>query len=267
MRGSLSVRRSRLADWARLSGALSLPVVLLALGGANEGLVDGRALIAAALLGCALALIAVVLGISALVAIWTSGAPGARSAALGMLYASPVLLTLAIALAALVVYPRLAEVTTDPLDPPRFSTEIAPVAPPSQQAAAAQMIAYPDLAPHLYAVSASEVQAAVLAVMEERGWTIESRGPTAAAAGPAEPIGAASGTVVPNEPAETTLRAMAPMPLLDIAGEVAVRLRETPDGTRVDVRSRLGAGTHDLGQNARRIRGFLSDLDARLAAS
>jgi uncharacterized protein (DUF1499 family) len=47
--------------------------------------------------------------------------------------------------------------------------------------------------------------------------------------------------------------------------DLVVRIAETPDGTRVDVRSKSRVGRSDLGQNAKRIRKFFAELDAALA--
>ena len=44
-----------------------------------------------------------------------------------------------------------------------------------------------------------------------------------------------------------------------------VRVVETAEGTRVDVRSKSRVGRSDLGQNAKRIRTFLAKLQAALA--
>jgi hypothetical protein len=89
----------------------------------------------------------------------------------------------------------------------------------------------------------------------------------ASAAQPAEgqvtvgpPVGAFS--LVPTD--QATLEAQATTFVFGFLDDVVVRLRETPDGTQVDMRSASRAGAHDLGENARRIRRFFVDLDARL---
>jgi uncharacterized protein (DUF1499 family) len=48
--------------------------------------------------------------------------------------------------------------------------------------------------------------------------------------------------------------------LLRLPDDVTVRLRPRADGTRIDVRSASRIGTHDLGQNARRIRAYLDEI-------
>jgi hypothetical protein len=268
MRATSAVQRSRLADAARLAGALSVPVAALGAAGALNGIVDSRALFGALAVAVALAVLAAILAISALAGIWMSGAAGARSASMAIVYASPVLAILALLAAALIVYPRLNDVSTDPLDPPRLAGLPQAGAPPDQQQAATQMIAYPDLAPRLYARPAPEVHAAVVALARKRGWVIEQGANIAAPeAAPPSPEPASSTVADPavEEELEVTVEAAAPMPLLGFAGAVAIRLRETPDGTRVDMRSTFDGAAHDLGLDAWRIRAFLNDLDAALA--
>jgi hypothetical protein len=66
----------------------------------------------------------------------------------------------------------------------------------------------------------------------------------------------------PND--QATIEALAPTPLFGFLDDVIVRIRIVPDGTQVDVRSASRVGEHDLGQNARRIKSFLVELDSVL---
>jgi uncharacterized protein (DUF1499 family) len=47
--------------------------------------------------------------------------------------------------------------------------------------------------------------------------------------------------------------------------DMVVRITETPEGIRVDVRSKSRVGRSDLGQNAKRIRAFLAQFKQELA--
>lgn len=78
---------------------------------------------------------------------------------------------------------------------------------------------------------------------------------------PATPFGEAA-TEEPSNVA--VLEAAAPTPIFGFLDDVVVRITQTPDGTEVDMRSASRVGEHDLGQNARRIRGFFAELDAKL---
>lgn len=80
----------------------------------------------------------------------------------------------------------------------------------------------------------------------------------------APPVGvfAPANDVVPTE--QAFLEAVASTLIFGFVDDVVVRLRVTPDGTQVDMRSASRVGQHDLGQNARRIKSFFADLDAKL---
>jgi hypothetical protein len=67
---------------------------------------------------------------------------------------------------------------------------------------------------------------------------------------------------VPDD--QVTLDLLASTPVFGFIDEVSVRMRATPGGTLVDMRSASRSGLHDLGQNARRIRGFFKELDRTL---
>ena len=120
MRRGIPVRRSQAADWARFSGGLALPVLVLGVIGWRIGLVPQAALEPVLIVGFVLALLAVGLALFSLADIWKSGAEGARTAIAGLLYAAPVMIILGLVAAAAIAYPRLTDVSTDVDDPPLF---------------------------------------------------------------------------------------------------------------------------------------------------
>jgi uncharacterized protein (DUF1499 family) len=66
-------------------------------------------------------------------------------------------------------------------------------------------------------------------------------------------------------PGGSEVAAVARAPLLPLAYDVTVRVRRRAGATELTVRSRSRVGPIDLGQNARNIRLFLSELDRQLA--
>ena len=62
------------------------------------------------------------------------------------------------------------------------------------------------------------------------------------------------------------IEAIARTLILGFREDVAVRVRATPDGARIDVRSASRYGLHDLGENAARVSALISDIDDVLAA-
>jgi hypothetical protein len=261
MKRGIPVRRSKAAAWARLTGALSLPTLVLGALGSRVGMVPGSALIPALGLGFGLALAAVALAAYALARIWRNGAQGAGSALAGLIYAVPALLALAGIAAASFIYPRVTDVATDPQTPPEL---VGPASRPSAAAATGEgdETPYPDLRPHFYAQPPAAVYEAARQIVEERGWEIVGNMPPASASGTAPAIAGGGVISIPSDAA--ILQAVAPTPVVGFLDDVAIRLLPDAGGTRVDMRSASRIGRHDLGQNARRIRRFFSDLDAAL---
>jgi hypothetical protein len=52
---------------------------------------------------------------------------------------------------------------------------------------------------------------------------------------------------------------------LGFRDDVAVRVRATQEGARIDIRSASRYGRHDLGANAARVRALIEDIDDVLA--
>jgi uncharacterized protein (DUF1499 family) len=55
-------------------------------------------------------------------------------------------------------------------------------------------------------------------------------------------------------------------PIMGFRDDVAVRIRPTADGARIDVRSASRYGRHDFGTNAARLRSLLEDIDELISA-
>jgi uncharacterized protein (DUF1499 family) len=144
--------------------------------------------------------------------------------------------------------PFIHDISTDLDDPPAF-VAVAPLradAPnPAEYAGAevagAQRQGYPDLGPVFFDQALDRVFDAAVASVDSMGW---------------EPVAAVAedGRI---EATDTTL-------WYGFKDDVVIRLRETPDGIRVDVRSKSRVGGSDLGKNAARIESFLASLSSRL---
>ncbi|MGM0583211.1 MAG: DUF1499 domain-containing protein [Pseudomonadota bacterium] len=136
--------------------------------------------------------------------------------------------------------PPINDISTDTEDPPVFWFTATPSDYPAQNAGP-QRAAYPELRPLELPLSVDAAFAAALALVEDRGWEALSA-----------------------DPAEGQIEAIARSRLYGFEDEVAIRVTETDAGARIDMRSRSRLGQIDRGANARRIRAFLSDLQARV---
>jgi hypothetical protein len=174
-------------------------------------------------------------------------------------------------------------VSTDVADPPPLAASEAGVSDRAGESTAdRQQEAYPDLLPHRYPFSPQEVFGAARGLVEDRGWVlVDATPPTRQGEEPEalnegeEPgaLNEAAGAdeiaaiIDPPPPRDGVIQAVARTLAFGFPDDVTIRVRMDEDGARVDMRSASRIGTHDLGQNARRIRRFLADLDARIQAS
>jgi uncharacterized protein (DUF1499 family) len=244
---------SRLAIWARRCAVFSLAATVLAVLIVRSGileLVPALATFAGALV---LSLLGIVLALGAFIVIWKDGIAGAGYAfaaiAIGMaLLGYPAYLGyLATKL------PMINDITTDPIDPPRFDM-LARLRPRGTvqyaglYAAEQQRKAYPDIEPLVVAATPQVAYDMAMAVMLRRKWRVVVDRP---------PQGGRR---------EGQIEAVARTPIMGFRDDVALRVRPDGEGARIDVRSASRYGRHDFGTNAARIRGLLDDIDTRVSA-
>lgn len=247
---------SRLAIWARRTALFSLAATLIAIIIVRSGALDIVPALSTLAGALVLALVAILLAFAAGIAIWREGVGGVREAFTALL--------VGVALIAYPLYlgvkayrlPAIYDVTTDPIDPPRFEAiarlrprDANPVTYAGLYTAEQQRAAYSDIEPDLTNSSPQEAYDAALKVITKRKWHIVDARPPQPAA-----------------PREGRIEAVARTPILGFRDDVVVRVRATTDGARIDVRSASRYGRHDLGANAARVRALIDDVDDVLAA-
>jgi hypothetical protein len=247
------VRVTWLATLSRRIAIFSIPAILLAIGLHRLGLVEYEVAYITLVAGLAVALLAVLLAIAAFVVIWNEGLRGLGRALTAFLIGLAVLAWPSFEFVRGATLPAISDVTTDPSDPPRFLAVASarpsganPVAYPGEEASLRQRIAYPGVKPYDIEASPDEVFNAALSLVEQRGWRILD-------------------SVTPRGgQREGRIEAVALTLLMGFREDIAIRIRTSGSGVRIDMRSASRYGSHDLGSNARRIERFLSDLiDAR----
>jgi uncharacterized protein (DUF1499 family) len=240
---------SRLAIWALRMGFFSLAATVLAIIIVRSGLLEIRPALATVAGALAFAGIAVLLAFAAFAVIWKEGLKGTGSAfgaiAIGLgLLAYPAYLGIKG-----YKLPWIYDITTDPIDPPRYEAlarirprEANPIIYAGLSAAQQQRAAYPDVEPLDEEASPKAAYDATVAVITKRKWTVLLK---------RAPEGRRDGQI----------EAVARTPILGFRDDVVVRIRSIPDGSRVDVRSSSRYGSFDFGSNADRIRRLLDDVD------
>jgi uncharacterized protein (DUF1499 family) len=241
---------SKLAMWSRRLALFAVAVVLLVIVIVNLGFLEPVPAIATLAGSLFFALVAMVLAFGAFVVIWRQGLRGIglAVAALGIgvaMLAYPSYL-------AVLFYrlPAVNDITTDPLDPPRFEAiaRLRPrgansVAYPGAAAMKLQRATYPDIEPLVVSVPPAEAYEAALAVITKRKWRIVDVRPPLAGR------------------REGRIEAVVRTPLMGFRDDVVIRVRAAEDGARVDMRSASRFGTHDFGANASRLRALSNDID------
>jgi uncharacterized protein (DUF1499 family) len=242
---------SRLANWARRMALFSLAAVAVSVIVMRSGLLDiGPAVVS---FGVALAPAVVALGLAfaALVVIWIDGLRG-----MGRAFAAIAISAALLAYPAYLAYrayklPWIYDITTDPIDPPRYDVlarlrprDANPVAYAGLYAHEQQRAAYPDIEPLDEDATPEAAYRAALAVVTKRKWTIIDRRPPQAATR-----------------REGHIEAVAHTLIMGFADDVVVRVRGGPDGSRIDVRSSSRYGSFDFGSNAARVISLINDID------
>ena len=254
MRRSAPLARevSPYAIWGERLVWLAVPlagIAVLALRARQVEPLEGLGLL---VFGALLAAIGLALGAVALVDIWKRGCAGGLVlfrlgfVALLLLAGPGYLAVQAVRL------PVLNDISTDPIDPPRYAD--TPTARALRDGAAApvydsrrgdlQRRAYPDLRPLVLESDPAEAFALVHDSVVALKWRIVSETPPGPRGG------------------EAAIEAVAETRLLRFRDDVVIRLRRKPDGTHVDIRSASRIGRHDLGANAARIRRLIEEITA-----
>ncbi|GMN13628.1 DUF1499 domain-containing protein [Altererythrobacter sp. MTPC7] len=190
------------------------------------------------------AALAALLGLVALFLNWRKGWPHARPALLGLIIGGFFVGALAVPVLSTSGLPAIHDATTDLDDPPSFTA--LSLSPDNLRGLSGEdewrrlhAEAYGDLDTVRIAAPPAEVIARAQSLAEARGWTIAD-------------VSAEEGR----------LEATAYASWLKFRDDVVLRVVEDGDGSLVDMRSVSRVGISDLGENAKRIREFLDELQA-----
>lgn len=242
-------RRSPLARWSLRLALFSAPVLILAAALYRARILEFKPAAAAFGAGLAIAALAALMAAVAFFRIWESGWRGMGQAIGAFALSLALLVGPAAILARAALLPRLTDITTDTADPPkyhalafarpRFANTLAY---PGGDAPREQRLAYPGVKPIDLDATPEEAFNAVLSVVQRRRWRVIDATP---------PRGNLR---------DGRIEAVAVTPVLGFRNDVVIRVRPTTRGARVDVRSLSRYAVHDLGENAARISGLVSDI-------
>ena len=242
---------SSLATWSRNLAIFSVVAVMVSILIVRFGFLEMKPALATffGALGCAV--LSILVGFAAFAAIWQNGSRGMGRILLAFLINALVLAYPAYLAVQYRRLPPLYDITTDPIDPPRFEALARlrtgegtnPAVYAGLYSAERQRIAYPDIETVELEAPVDRAYAVALQLVTKRKWLIIDERPPQ----PPRRIG--------------RIEAVARTPIMGFREDVSIRV--TPDGedSRVDIRSASRYFDADLGSNAARVSKLIEDIN------
>lgn len=242
---------SRLAIWARRCALFALMATGLSVIIVRSGILEIVPALATLAGALVFAVIGIVLAFGAFIVVWKDGIRG-----MGYAFTA---IGIGVALIAYPSYlgyrayklPMINDITTDPIDPPRFDV-LSRLRPRGTSdyaglyAAEQQRRAYPDVEPLSVSAPPKTAYDAAMWVVQKRKWRVVVDRPP----------------LPPRR--DGVIEAVARTTIMGFREDVTLRVRPEDDGARIDARSASRYGRHDFGSNASRITSLLSDIDDRV---
>ena len=242
---------SSLASWARNLAVFSVVAVLVSIIIVRQGFLEMQPALATffGALGCAV--LSILVCLAAFVAIWQNGSRGMSRILLALLIDAVVLAYPAYLALQYNKLPPIHDITTDPVDPPRFEalarlrtgdgTNTAVYA--GLYSAEQQRLAYPDVETVELDVPAQRAFEVTMQLVNKRKWVVIDERPPQ----PPRRIG--------------RIEAVARTPIMGFREDVSIRVTPDGEGSRVDIRSSSRYFESDLGSNAARITSLIEDIN------
>jgi hypothetical protein len=248
-------RVSPAAQWARTLASFALVLACTAAVGHRYGMVETLAFFWVLALVTAIAIVSLLCAMFGFRRLWMQGDKAGKASFAATLLASIVLTPFAVAGYLAYTTPPLHDVSTDLVDPPPLrraalerTAQMNAVTPYSAEMVAVQRLAYPDVTGRRLDASMERAVAAVQAVVASYGWRVRTPWPTEF-----------------ETVSEIVVELEAPSYILRLPADAALRLTDEDESIFVDLRLNSRYGRYDIGENARRIRRFMNDVDAEFA--
>ena len=242
---------SGLASWSRNLAIFSVVAVLVSVLIVRFGFLELKPALATFFGALAFALLSILVGLAGAIAIWQDGSRGISRILVAFLISAALLAYPAYLALQYRKLPPIHDITTDPIDPPRFDALARlrtgdgtnPAVYAGLYSAEQQRIAYPDIETVELEIPVQRAYEITLQLVNKRKWlVIDERSPQ-----PPRRVG--------------RIEAVARTPIMGFREDVSIRV--TPDGedSRVDIRSASRYFESDLGSNAARVRKLIDDIN------
>ena len=242
---------SSLASWARNLAVFSVVAVLVSILIVRFGFLEMKPALATFFGALACAGLSILVCFAAFVAIWQNGSRGMSRILLALLIDAVILAYPAYLGLQYRKLPPIHDITTDPIDPPRFDalarlrtgdgTNTAVYA--GLYSAEQQRLYYPDIETVELDVPAQRAYEVTLQLVNKRKWRVVDERP-------------------PQPRREGHIEAIAQTPIMGFREDVSIRVTPDGDGSRVDLRSASRYFESDLGSNAARVTKLIDDINS-----
>ena len=242
---------SGLASWARNLAVFSVVAVVVSILIVRFGFLEMKPALATFFGALACAGLSILVGLAAFAAIWQNGSRGMSRILLALVIDVMVLAYPAYLGLQYRKLPPIHDITTDPIDPPRFDALARLRAGDGANTAVyaglysaeQQRQAYPDIEPVDLEVPVQRAYDLTLQLINRRKWLVIDERPPA----PPRRIG--------------HIEAVARTPIMGFREDVSIRVVPDGDDSRVDIRSSSRYFESDLGSNAARVTKLIDDLN------
>jgi uncharacterized protein (DUF1499 family) len=242
---------SSLASWARNLAVFAVVAVVVSILIVRFGFLEPKPAVVTFFGGLAIASLSILFGLAGFASIWQNGSRGMARILLAFLIDGAILAYPAYLALQYRKLPAIHDITTDPIDPPRFDAlarlrtgdgaNTAVYA--GLYSAEQQRQFYPEIEPIELEIPVDRAYAIALQLVNKRKWlVIDERAPQ-----PPRRIG--------------RIEAVARTPIMGFREDISIRVVPDGDDSRVDIRSASRYFDSDLGSNAARVTKFIDDLN------
>ncbi|WP_338831210.1 DUF1499 domain-containing protein [Bradyrhizobium sp. 27S5] len=242
---------SGLATWSRNLAIFAVVAVVVSILIVRFGFLEVKPALMTFFGALGLAGLSILLGLAAFAAIWQNGTRG-----MGRILLALVINAAILAYPAYLTYqyrklPRIYDITTDAIDPPKFEALARlrtgegtnPAAYAGLYSAEQQRAAWPDIETVELEAPVDRAYEMTLRLVNRRKWlVIDARAPQ-----PPRHIG--------------RIEAVARTPIMGFREDVSIRITPDDEDSRVDIRSASRYFDADLGSNAARVKRLIEDLN------
>ncbi|WP_314952238.1 DUF1499 domain-containing protein [Bradyrhizobium cosmicum] len=242
---------SSLASWARNLAVFAVVAVVVSVIIVRFDFLEMKPALATFFGGLAIAALSILFGLAGFAAIWQNGSRGMARILLAFLIDGAILAYPAYLGLQYRKLPAIHDITTDPIDPPRFDALARlrtgdgtnPAVYAGLYSAEQQRQFYPNIEPIELEIPVDRAYAIALQLVNKRKWlVIDERAPQ-----PPRRIG--------------RIEAVARSPIMGFREDISIRVAPDGDDSRVDIRSASRYFESDLGSNAARVTKFIEDLN------